>query len=97
MESKLFWLAAVVQILASLRLMALVRLVERTHVDARVRELASGQRQDAWLAAAVIWTVILLKETPYNDALYLSGLGIQAWLTVRTFQRIAVLARGKPE
>jgi len=97
MESKLFWLVAVAQLVASLRFAALVRVIERPRVTSQVLKLASGQRQDSWLAAAVIWIVILLKDTAYVEALYLSGAGTLAWLTARAVQRIGALARQERE
>jgi hypothetical protein len=97
MASKLFWLAAIVQLLVSLRFTVLVRVIERAHLTTRVLALASGQRQDSWLAAAVIWTVIVLQDTPYAEALQLCGLGTLAWLIVRAYQRIGDLAHGGRE
>jgi hypothetical protein len=97
MQSKLFWVAAVLQLLASLRFTALVRTIEGARLTTDVLTLATGQRQDCWLAVAVIWVVILLQDTPYIQGLYLSGLGTLVWLLVRSLQRIGVLKQNTRE
>jgi hypothetical protein len=92
-ESELFWLSAMAQLFVSLRFTLLVRQFEKPHVTAKVLQLARGQRQDSWLAAAVIWGMILCKGLPWCDALSLGGFVALAWLVFRACQRINALVR----
>jgi hypothetical protein len=92
-ESDFFWLCAIVQLLVSVRFSVRVRRLRKRQVTVQVLKLARGQRQDSWLASAVIWGMILCKTLPYSDALYLAGSAGLIWLIVRSGQRASVLAR----
>jgi hypothetical protein len=93
MESDLFWLCAIVQLLVSLRFTVRIRQLEKTQVTAQVLKLASGQRQDSWLASAVIWGMIISKTLPYSDALYVGGSAGLIWLIFRAGRRVSLLGR----
>ena len=71
----------------------LVKEFDRPKVTARVRQIASGQRQDSWLSAAVIWGVILCKELPYQEPFFVAGSFCLVWLIVRSCQRINMLVK----
>lgn len=97
MESDLFWLCAIVQLFASLKFVFLVRQLDGPRVTAQVIKLASGQRQDSWLACAVIWGMIICKSSPYSEALFIAGSVALVWLIVRAGQRIYVVVKGRRE
>ena len=97
MESDLFWLCAVVQLLVSLRVVALVRQLDKAHVTAKIVKLASGQRQDSWLASGVIWGIILCKDSAYSSALFYGGSVALGWLIVRACQRANVVVKARYE
>lgn len=97
MESDLFWFCAIVQLLVSLRFVALVRQLDKAHVAAKIIKLASGQRQDSWLACGVIWGMILCKGSPYSSALFYAGSVALAWLIVRACQRVNVVVKARYE
>ena len=50
--------------------------------------LARGQRQDNWLACAVIWAVVFSEDCPIRQALRVIGAMLLAWLIQRTAQRL---------
>jgi hypothetical protein len=93
-ESDLFWLCAIAQLVVSLRVVLLVRQLARPLVTTNVPRLASGQRQDSWLASALIWGMIVCRELPYCDALYVGGSIGLGWLIFRAFQRVNLLTKG---
>jgi hypothetical protein len=96
-ESDFFWLCVVVQLLASLRFVVRVRQLDRPQVTAKVVKLAAGQRQDSWLASALIWAVILCKGSPYGEALFAAGSVALIWLIFRACQRVDLVLRGRCE
>ena len=96
-ESDLFWLCAIVQLLVSLRVVALVRQLDKAHVTAKIIKLTSGQRQDSWLASGVIWAMILCKGSPYSSALFYVGSIALVWLIVRACQRANVVVKARYE
>ena len=91
--SDLFWLCATVQLLVSLRLAALIRRLNDAQVTGKILKLASGQRQDSWLACGVIWGLIVCKSSPYRDVLFYSGSLALTWLIVRACQRLKVVVK----
>ena len=93
-ESDLFWLCAVVQLFASLRFSVRIRQLEKPRITTQVLSLARGQRQDSWLASAVIWGMIICRTLPYSDPLYLGGSAGLIWLTFRASQRLNLLTKG---
>jgi len=90
-ESDLFWLCAIVQLVVSLRFTLRVRQLEKPRVTEQVLKLANGQRQDSWLASAVIWGIIACKTLPYSEALYIAGSAGLIWLILRACQRMNLL------
>jgi threonine/homoserine/homoserine lactone efflux protein len=55
--------------------------------------MANGQRQDSWLACAVVWGVILSKDSDLQDPLCAAGFVVLVWLVVRTSRRLIALSR----
>jgi hypothetical protein len=87
-ESELFWLCAIVQLLASVALVQLVQQLGASRITPEVSKLAGGQRQDSWLAAAVIWGMIFCRDSRYSDALFVAGSLALVWLIARACLRI---------
>ena len=54
----------------SLRIFILVRQLDKADVTHDVSNLESGQRQDSWLTAAIVWGVIALRDLIENDIGY---------------------------
>lgn len=72
MEEDFFWFFAISQLLVSLRVVVLIRKVDKP-VSEKVLKLASGQRQDSWFASAVIWGMIFAKTLSYSYALFIGA------------------------
>jgi hypothetical protein len=88
MSSDLFWLVATVQVALSIGLVVRLRRIPRGEVSERQQALATGQRQDSWLACAVVWAVILSKGSAMHDPLCVAGAVVLAWLLVRSSRRL---------
>ena len=58
-SSDLFWLVATAQVALAIGLVLRLRRVPKPRVSARHHAMAIGQRQDSWLACAIVWGVIL--------------------------------------
>ena len=93
MESELFWLCAIVQLLASVALVQLVQRLRASRITPEVTKLAGGQRQDSWLAAAVIWGMIFCRDSRYSDALFVAGSLALVWLIARACLRIKLVIK----
>ena len=89
----MFWLCAIVQLVASVALVRLVQRLETSRVTPAVAKLAGGQRQDSWLAAAVIWGMIFCSDWRYRDALLVAGSVALVWLIVRACRRIKLVIK----
>jgi hypothetical protein len=90
--SDLFWLVATAQVALSIGLVLRLRRVPKPHVSARDRTIANGQRQDSWLACAIVWGVILSKSSDLQDLLCAAGIVVLVWLVVRTLRRMIALS-----
>ncbi len=90
MSSDLFWLVATVQVALSIGLVLRLRRTPRGEVSDRQQELATGQRQDCWLACFVVWAVILSRGSAVHDPLCVAGAVVLAWLLGRTLRRLVV-------
>jgi len=86
--SKLFWLIASLEIALSIGFAVLLNKVPTLKLTTSHFVLARGQRQDNWLACAVIWTVVLSVKCPIQEALEVMGAMLLAWLARRTAQRL---------
>lgn len=93
MESHLFWLAAITQLLVSFRFVMLVRRRRSSKLPGNVPKLLSGQRKDSWAASAIIWGIILCKGLAQVDVPYAGGFVVLIWLTYRAIHRIHALDR----
>lgn len=92
MQSNLFWLTAVIQLLVSLWFALLVGRLPPASVTAKIRKLASGQRQDSWLASGVIWGFAIAGDS-YVDSIYIVGVAALSWMISRACLRIILLHR----
>lgn len=90
MSSDLFWLVATIQVALSIGLVLRLRRTPKEEVSDRQRALATGQRQDSWLACAVVWAVILSNGSAVHDPLCVGGAVMLAWLLGRTLRRLVV-------
>jgi cobalamin synthase len=90
MSSDLFWLVATVQVALSIGLVLRLRRTPKGEVSDRQQELATGRRQDSWLACAVVWAVILSNGSAVHDPLCVAGAVVLAWLLERTLRRLIV-------
>ena len=88
MSSDLFWLVATVQVALSIGLVLRLRRTPKGEVSGRQHAVATGQRQDSWLACAVVWAVILSKGSAVHDPLCVAGAFVLAWLLGRTLRRL---------
>ena len=93
MESELFWLCAIAHLVASIALVQLVQRLRASRITPEVTKLAGGQRQDSWLAAAVIWGMIVCRDSRYSDALFVAGSLALVWLIVRACLRIKLVIK----
>jgi len=92
-SSDLFWLVATAQVALSIGLVLRLRRVPKPRVSARDRAMANGQRQDSWLACAIVWGVILSKGSDLQDPLLCAaGIVVLVWLVVRTSRRLIALS-----
>jgi hypothetical protein len=92
-SSDLFWLVATAQVALSIVLVLRLRRVPKPRVSARDHAMANGQRQDSWLACAIVWGVILSKGSDLQDPLSAAGVVVLVWLVVRTSRRLIALSR----
>ena len=93
MESDFFWIAAASNLLISLRFVVIVQKQKAANIKADLSKFAQGQRQDSWLASAIIWGAILFRELPYVDFIYSVGFVTLMWLTFRALTRIKLLLK----
>jgi hypothetical protein len=91
-SSDLFWLVATAQVALSIGLVLRLRRVPNARVSAGDRAMANGQRQDSWLACAIVWGVILSKGSDLQDPLSVAGVVVLVWLVVRTSRRLIALS-----
>jgi len=89
--SDLFWLVATAQVAIAIGLVVRLRRLRVREVADRHFALATGQRQDSWLAAAVVWAVILGKGTELHEPLCLVGSAVLGWLILRSLRRLAIV------
>lgn len=92
-ESELFWLCAILELVASVALVQLVQHLGTSRVTPEVARLAGGQRQDSWLTAAVIWGMVFCSDSRYSDALFVAGSLALVWLIVRACLRIKLVIK----
>jgi cobalamin synthase len=92
-SSDLFWLVATAQVALSIGLVLRLRRVPKPRVSARHHAMANGQRQDSWLACAIVWGVILSKGSDLQGPLCAAGVVVLVWLMVRTSRRLIALSR----
>lgn len=88
---QLFWAATALHFFLSFWFILQARAVPKVLQTPALFRLAKGQRVDSWLAAAVVWAVILSKGCPVRTALFAVGALILAWLATRTSLRLRVL------
>ena len=93
MESELFWLCAIVQLLASVALVQLVQQLGASRITPEVSKLAGGQRQDSWLAAAVIWGMISAGTRATAMPCSWQALLALVWLIARACLRIKLVIK----
>ena len=87
--SDAFWVMATAQLMVAIGLVLQLRRVPKREASARHFALATGQRQDSWLAAAIVWAVILGKGSELHEPLCIAGGAVLAWLIVRSLRRLA--------
>ena len=91
MVSQFFWFAATLEVVLAIGFALRVRAVATDRLAASHFTLSRSQRQDNWVACAVIWVVLLSDGWPFRYVLSLAGAMALAWLTQRTLQRVRSL------
>ncbi|MDB5828060.1 MAG: hypothetical protein JWQ73_2280 [Variovorax sp.] len=87
-----FWAAAALNVFVCLRFF------HRFHAHApsgapMPTALAAGQKKDAWLLAATVWTAIALRGSNALDVYLLATLPLLVWLLQRAVERSRCLQR----
>lgn len=86
-----FYAAAIVQLVLAAWFISRLQVRRDVLATPAGDRLGRGQRIDCWAAAAVIWTVVAVKEPFMREALAVAALLILAWLARRSILRLDVL------
>ena len=94
--SQFFWFLATLDVVVSIVIEAWIFLVRtRSLKRDAFTSLIRGQRKDAWLVCAMVWTVLITDGVPMQWSLHVAGAVAFLWLLRRTVQRLRSLLQGQ--